>query len=1004
LLEHVGFLRAIALGVLRNEADADDVVQQTLATAIQKPPAEDTNLRGWLATVAKNFARMQLRGRSRRVAREAAVARTEGTPSTAQIAQRMEMERHVVDAISTLDEPFRTTLILRYYDDMQPKEIAQRTGVPAATVRTRIKRGLDKLRADLEKKCGGNKKAMYAGLLLLAQLPARAAATMSLAPAAGVAAVILGILGIAWLAAPDSERSASRTEPTREGPVAGGGATPEPDAPDAPQAECRIEGRLLDEKGDPVPGAEVVAYPQSARATLDTPLRRLARWTTRPKPIANSMVGTDGRYSLSIRPARPVWLVAHAEGRADEILRLTDATGEYRGVDLVLRETPGVRGRVFDDAQRPLPNVPIHAWNSNADDTPALITTTTDEEGRYSLPLPHHDEFGRAVRVTFVIDARNAGYAIRVFRAHPPSLRDWTLFRGRPMEISTEPGAHVLAVGRYAVDLRVADARGEARFDEMPDDHRSVLVMHPDKVPAFATVRELERVVRLQPAREIEGVVLLSGTDEPLADAAIGFASINRGPSVMPLRLQSLTTARTDDAGRFRLSGVHLDSGWIVVNHPRLAAPQKFRDRYGDMGAGADPIELKPTTPFSAEGRIWDSASRGVAGARVRASMAGRHWMALTRPDGTYRIGVPLGANIRASHPRHGTALSRALDSEHANLTLLGGAFEYPEKLEPTHREPEPTYRLIRVRVSSPRGIALEGVELWTDRRPSYTVRLGERREVDLSVSGSDPVTVVLRTPTGWIKRVKDVKPGSHIHVLLPDVVTVSGRVVHGGAPIPRALVRVLVGNSIFDRARTDEDGRFRLRFWPQDGPRELIIERPGFLTYRADRWPGTDIELERAAALVVAVVDGRGAPRTGVELLVGKRIAVTDRQGLIKLYRKEKLQPSISVRPGGPGWIVIGKPKWSRDRAAVTLVVRRGERIEGTVLDADKRGVAHVLVVAKPTREGLAVRRAFTDSKGRFLLRALHPERYRLHVDNAERAVEVVAGRRDVVLHREAK
>jgi len=54
--------------------------------------------------------------------------------SVKEIAQRMEMERHVVDAIASLEEPFKTTLILRFYDDLQPKEIAVRMGVPAATV------------------------------------------------------------------------------------------------------------------------------------------------------------------------------------------------------------------------------------------------------------------------------------------------------------------------------------------------------------------------------------------------------------------------------------------------------------------------------------------------------------------------------------------------------------------------------------------------------------------------------------------------------------------------------------------------------------------------------------------------------------------------------------------------------------------------------------------------------------------------------------------------------
>ncbi|MEM8882656.1 MAG: sigma-70 family RNA polymerase sigma factor, partial [Planctomycetota bacterium] len=198
LLEHVGFLRALALSLLRNEADADDAVQQALATALEKPPPDPSHLRGWLAAVTRNVALMQYRTRTRRRAREERAARPEGGPSTADISARMEMEQHVVAAMAQLEEPFRTTLILRYYDGLQPKEIGERMDVPAATVRTRLKRGLDKLKGELERRSGG-RKSMLAGLLLLAQMPARAANAPWLSNLAGAAAVVLGVLAVGYL-------------------------------------------------------------------------------------------------------------------------------------------------------------------------------------------------------------------------------------------------------------------------------------------------------------------------------------------------------------------------------------------------------------------------------------------------------------------------------------------------------------------------------------------------------------------------------------------------------------------------------------------------------------------------------------------------------------------------------------------------------------------------------------------------------------------------------------
>jgi DNA-directed RNA polymerase specialized sigma24 family protein len=55
------------------------------------------------------------------------------------------------DALASLRPERRAVLVLRYYADMTPDEIARALGCPAATVRTRVHRGLADLRKVLER-------------------------------------------------------------------------------------------------------------------------------------------------------------------------------------------------------------------------------------------------------------------------------------------------------------------------------------------------------------------------------------------------------------------------------------------------------------------------------------------------------------------------------------------------------------------------------------------------------------------------------------------------------------------------------------------------------------------------------------------------------------------------------------------------------------------------------------------------------------------------------------
>jgi len=142
LLSEERWLRSLAGGLVRGGDRADEVVQETWLAALTHPPERRGTARGWLATVARNAARQLLR-RERRIARrERGSARREAIQDVAEAVARVELRRRLAQEVLALDEPFRGAIVLRFFEGRSPSEIAEALGVPAATVRTRIHRGL----------------------------------------------------------------------------------------------------------------------------------------------------------------------------------------------------------------------------------------------------------------------------------------------------------------------------------------------------------------------------------------------------------------------------------------------------------------------------------------------------------------------------------------------------------------------------------------------------------------------------------------------------------------------------------------------------------------------------------------------------------------------------------------------------------------------------------------------------------------------------------------------
>ncbi len=205
LLQHSDWVRSLAYRLVLDASRADDLVQDTWVVALERPPGHAGNLRAWLGRVVTSLARSTWRSESRRDRREEATARHEALPSTEDLVQEASMTRELAGAVLELGEPFRTVLLLRYFRDLTPTQIAKELDRPVATVKTQLQRGMAKLRDRFDDDYDGARDAWTSALLplALAGAPTVGGTISALVPAAAAAGLLaVGAVAIQALSDP----------------------------------------------------------------------------------------------------------------------------------------------------------------------------------------------------------------------------------------------------------------------------------------------------------------------------------------------------------------------------------------------------------------------------------------------------------------------------------------------------------------------------------------------------------------------------------------------------------------------------------------------------------------------------------------------------------------------------------------------------------------------------------------------------------------------------------
>ncbi len=370
-LTDVAWLRELARQLVRDQHRADDLAQDTWVAALRNGLGGIVNVRAWLATTLRNSARLISRRERREQARQATAAKPDMVDTPDTLVARLQEQRSVLAAVEQLAEPTRSAIMLRYLEGLPPRQIAARLGIPVATVQTRLKRGLERLRRALDERHGCN----HGWVAVLAPFARRRSATSwffgscllmhTHLKTTLVAALVLGAVGFfAWsrpLELPTAAQAAGELPPSAL--TAG--------APAAASPARIVRGRAI--RLDAAPLVHVTVGRRGGKERVAT--------------------GVDGSFALpsdatggEFEVVDPAWTT----------LFYGDAShGEAAERIIVAARRCPLNGRVVDENNRPIAGAAARIWLPPSlrarlplvldYSSPRSWLTTTDTDGRFAL-------------------------------------------------------------------------------------------------------------------------------------------------------------------------------------------------------------------------------------------------------------------------------------------------------------------------------------------------------------------------------------------------------------------------------------------------------------------------------------------------------------------------------------------------------------------------------------------------------------------------------------------
>ncbi len=518
LLEQSGWLQRLARSLVRDAHHAEDAVQETLVTALERPGEARSSLRGWLGTILRNRVRQEERARVRREDRERRARHTSPAPATGQVSERLELQALLLEAVRSLEEPYRSAVVRRFFDGLAPRAIAKREGVPVKTVNTRLDRGLAKLRARLDGKFGGDRSAWLQGLLPFAGSAGPSAwpalvEGVAMSTKVKIASLLVVVAGAVWfgseLLVSDARGTAEERVELASAPISTGlpehsGQLVEPGAPEpgpgarasVPARETRPERATFEVSSSaptaPLPSGQATLTVRVVKEKTLAPIAearvevRVLSGTTeaagRAVSAAGASTGADGSARIDVPAGQRLWVTVESGSwdPQDPVRRGTVETeplvsGEERSLTIELAHGLDriFHGQVLAaEDGRALPDALV-VPDPLRDGSP---TASADASGYFEFPYPSWEP-GE-------VEVRCEGYGPRRLRL---GFLDQT--RAEPYVVVLERAAaieaHVVAVGPASLEFKVVAEQGTSRTVKLDAAGRAVV----EGLPAHAELR-----------------------------------------------------------------------------------------------------------------------------------------------------------------------------------------------------------------------------------------------------------------------------------------------------------------------------------------------------------------------------------------------------------------------------------------------------------------------------------------------------------------------------------
>lgn len=373
-----------------------------------------------------------------------------------------------------------------------------------------------------------------------------------------------------------------------------------------------LEGRVKDDRDNPVAGAEVEVVAERGtfqRATL---------------------TASDGSFAFSALPREVTVNVRRAENptRIAKRIPLEVEEGKKETLDITLpalREPVTVT--VLDDEGRALELAEINVL-SLVPDVPLRHTGFSDQQGQIEVPDARGLELRIAVQApgfvaqTLLAPGKDARAAFEL------KLSRGALVEGRVTALRGRSGVEGALVTLHSQGLRkttTTNRDGDYRFADVALGQARVTVSHPDfaEADASASIQDTGRrdraftlaTIDLEEPGAIEGEVLDERGD-PVAGARV---AVGRAPSYLPAGPLPRGVATTDARGAFSLPGLRAGSTTIDVFSPDRGRGSARVDVQSNRTASGVRITLKPSgsdqDPFAPGGVAITLGERGTGDA-----------------------------------------------------------------------------------------------------------------------------------------------------------------------------------------------------------------------------------------------------------------------------------------------------------------------------------------------------------------------------------------------------